>query len=76
MGGHTQQGSIVDHLRNKHKITGTIRRNQLLDNLKIIGNSNNFGTLRLLEALYIKKHRPEMNTKEEGSQDLLKIFKH
>ena len=76
MGGHTQKGSIIDHIRGVHHRTGTVKRKELVSNIKILKKCNKFGHLRLYEALMIKQLEPDLNTKDESSGDLLKVFIH
>jgi hypothetical protein len=75
LGNHTQQGSIKEHLQNKHEIV-SLKRMELLNSVTILAKNRNVRDLRFLEAILIKDRKPTLNSKEEGSDKLLKIFKH
>ena len=73
-GMHAQTGSIKRHLNEKHNIR--LNKNEMICNVEILGKNNNFGYLRMLEAILIKDHKPNLNSQDEGCDKLLKIFKH
>ena len=72
---HTQTGSIIKHLKEKHKISKVPRRD-LLDNTTVLTHDKDKRKLVILEALLIKEKRPSLNSQAEGSDSILKIFIH
>ena len=68
----TQHLSIKKHNSVVHK--EKIGYREMLNNLKILFKNNQKYDLTLAEALLIKKHNPPLNSQEEGSTRILKIF--
>ena len=62
---HTQTGSIVKHLKEKHKINKVPRRD-LLDNIAALTFDTDKRKLVMIEALLIKKKRPIRNPQSVG----------
>lgn len=74
-GCHTQSGSIRKHLTEEHAIT-SLRRNDLIQNTKVLHRDSRRRDLVFIEALYIKEHCPTLNAQDEGCDKILKVFKH
>ena len=73
---HTQNSSsIKKHLQELHNIN-TIKTADLIPHVKILHKSADRRNLILTEAIYIKQERPNLNAQNEGSEKILKIFKH
>ena len=64
---HTQNGSIMKHLKECHEIN-KIPRKELLDDTR--------RKLFLAEAILIKQENPCLNSQAERCDRLLKIFVH
>ena len=72
---HTSTGSICKHLREKHQAQ-RIPKTELLENTKILVRYPDKRRLIIAEALLIKTERPALNSQDEGSTRVLKIFIH
>ena len=72
---HTSTGSICKHLREKHQAK-RIPKTELLENTKILVWYPDKRRLIIAEALLIKTGRPALNSQDEGSTRVLKIFIH
>ena len=70
-------GSLLDHIYIKSQVFSVISQCQNEDykgiEIKSIGRENDPANLRLLEAFYINKYKPTLNSREECSEfaDLL-----
>lgn len=73
MRNHTQHGSIIKHLQERHNIAKQ-KTKELLECVQVIGRANNKSELLLMEAIKIKYDKPELNGQEEGRDRILKIF--
>ena len=60
---HRYQGSIFSHYRVHHKINPDI--DMLLNSTEIVYFCNNKILLPIIEALFIRKRKPNMNGKNE-----------
>ena len=67
-----QHQSIKKHIRSVHS-TG-IGYKEMLDNTKILFKNESKQYLLLAEALLIKKHKPPLNSQDEGNVRILGIF--
>ena len=72
---HTQTGSIIIQLKEKHKINKVPRRD-LLDSPTVLMYDKDKRKLVMLEALLMKEKRPSLNSQSEGCDRILKIFIH
>lgn len=73
---HTQNSSsIKKHLQDYHQVSRTTTA-ELLQNVDILYTSSSKRDLVLIEAIYIKKLHPALNSQNEGCDRILKIFKH
>lgn len=72
---HTQNGSIIKHIRETHNIS-KIPRKSLLAATTILRHCPQKRNLIMTEAVLIKELKPNLNSQEEGCDRLLKIFKH
>ena len=70
-----QHQSVRKHLLSVHKIK-TIPRRQLLADVSVLKKCPSRRDLVLTEALLIKSEKLSLNSQEEGSIQILKIFKH
>ena len=71
--GHSQSGSIKEHLLINHPEV-RIKTSHLLQDVSILYRSRQKYDLLLAEALYIKKLKPRINQQHEFSGGVLKIF--
>ena len=69
---HAQNGSIMAHARNAHKLK--IKTQQILENVKVIYKSPYKMELVLAEVLLIREHSPFPNNQKEGETRILKLF--
>ena len=67
-----QHSSIKKHYRESHNrnITGS----EMIQNVNILAHQHNKQELIILEAIFIKEHRPTINTQAEDFNRTLKIF--
>ena len=56
---HLQSGPLLKHSQDFHN--STLNREQMVSNTSIIRQENDFNRLEILEALYIKYTKPEIN---------------
>ena len=49
---------------------------ELLECVEVLRSNTDKRRLKMMEALLIKEMKPGINNQEEGSYQLLKIFKH
>jgi DNA-binding HxlR family transcriptional regulator len=70
---HTQHGSIIKHLREKHGIRKMATKD-LVKSVTVLGKANCRSDLLILEALLIKDFKPTLNEQEEGRDRILHIF--
>ena len=67
-----QHKSIKAHHRIVHN--RKIGYKEMVENTSVLCKSNEIFELRILEALNIKYKKPSINSKEEGSEKILRIF--
>ena len=72
---HTQNGSIIKHLRTSHKIQ-KVPRKDLLENTSVLATVMDRRKLIMTEAVFIKERKPNLNSQAEGCDRLIKIFVH
>ena len=72
---HTQNGSIIKHLREHHKIQ-KIPRKDLLEDTSVLATVPDRRKLIMTEAVIIKEKKPSLNSQAEGCDRLIKIFVH
>jgi len=72
---HTYNGSIKKHLIEQHQFQ-KITKEEILASTKILKSCTNYRELFTTEAILIKDLRPQLNSQEEGSERILKIFRH
>jgi len=72
---HAQHGSIKKHLIEHHGFS-KVCKGELLEATKVLRYCSDRRELFTTEALMIKDLRPSLNSQEEGSERLLKIFRH
>ena len=73
---HTQKSSsICKHLKETHN-TSKITTAELLQTVKILKSTEEKRDLIFTGAILIKNHNPTLNAQNEGSDRILKIFKH
>ena len=72
---HTQNGSIIKHLRTAHKIQ-KVPRKDLLENTSVLATVMDRRKLIMTEAVFIKEKKPNLNSQAEGCDRLIKIFVH
>jgi hypothetical protein len=72
MGQHSNNGSIKQHGLGKHetRLTST----DILNCTKVLSRCRLRSELIILEALYIKSVKPDINQQNEGAHRVLKIF--
>ena len=70
-----QHVSVKKHMTEAHGITRVNKRN-LLECVTVMQQISDRRRLIMTEAMIIKEHKPTLNSQEEGSYRLLKIFKH
>ena len=73
MRNHAQNGSIIKHLREVHDIR-KIATTEMMKSVEILARGNTKNELLILEALFIKELKPNLNEQEEGRDRILKIF--
>ena len=69
---HLQSGATLKHGQDFHK--STLKRKQLVSNTSIIRQENDFNRLEILEALYIKCTKPEINLQTIGRERTLRLL--
>ena len=72
---HTQTGSIIKHIREKHNIL-KIPRKEILMDTSVLATCMDRRRLIMTEAVLIKDKRPTLNSQTEGCEKLIKIFVH
>ena len=72
---HTQNGSVIKHLREKHNIQKILRKDILKDTT-VLATCMDRRKLIMSEAVIIKEKRPTLNSQNEGSERIIKIFVH
>jgi len=72
---HAQSGSIKKHLVEKHSFQKVLK-SEILESVKVLKTCHNRRELFMTEAMMIKDMHPTLNSQEEGSERLLKIFRH
>ena len=70
-----QHASVKKHLSEAHGLTRVGRR-KLLESVRVLSHNNDRRRLIMTEAMIIKENRPQLNSQEEGSIRIIKIFKH
>ena len=61
---HLQSGAPLKHSQDFHN--STLNREQMVSNTSIIRQENDFNRLEIMEALYIKYTKPEINLQTTG----------
>ena len=61
---HLQSGAPLKHSQDFHN--STLNREQMVSNMSIIRQENDFNRLEIMEALYIKYTKPEINLQTTG----------
>ena len=70
-----QHASIKKHMSEVHGVA-RIGRRALLESVTVLCSISDRRRLIMTEAMMIKQNKPQLNSQEEGSTRLLKIFKH
>ena len=70
-----QHASVKKHLLESHGLTRVGRR-KLLESVRVLRCEKDRRHLIMMEAMLIKENRPKLNSQEEGSTRIIKIFKH
>ena len=69
---HLQSGAPLKHSQDIHN--STLNREQMVSNTSIIRQENNFNRLEIMEALYIKYTKPEINLQTTGRGRTLRLL--
>ena len=69
---HLQSGTIKEHTRDEHGIN--LKREDLVNNTKILKKENDNNRLHILEAILIRKKKPVINIQNTGNIRILKLF--
>ena len=69
---HLQSGSPLKHTQDFHN--STLNREQMVSNTSIIRQENDFNRLEIMEALYIKYTKPEINLQTTGRECTLRLL--
>ena len=69
---HLQSGAPLKHSQDFHN--STLNREQLVSNTIIIRQENDFNLLEIMEALYIKYTKPEINLQTTGRGRTLRLL--
>ena len=73
--GHTQNGSIKDHIL-EHPPTQKIKTREFLNNVSILYRSNMKSNLTIAEALFIHRFKSQINAQSEFCHGTLSLFYH
>ena len=69
---HLQSGAPLKHSQDFH--SSTLNREQMVSNTSIIRQENDFNRLEIMEALYIKYTKPEINLQTTGMGRTLRLL--
>ena len=69
---HLQSGAPLKHSQDFH--SSTLNREQMVSNTSIIRQENDFNRLEIMEALYIKYTKPEINLQTTGRGRTLRLL--
>ena len=69
---HLQSGAPLKHSQDFH--SSTLNREQMVSNTSIIRQENDFNRLEIMEALYIKYTKPEINLQITGMGRTLRLL--
>ena len=69
---HLQSGAPLKHSQDFHN--STLNREQMVSNTSIIRQENDFNRLEIMEALYIKYTKPEINLQITGMGRTLRLL--
>ena len=69
---HLQSGAPLKHSQDFH--SSTLNRKQMVSNTSIIRQENDFNRLEIMEALYIKYTKPEINLQTTGMGRTLRLL--
>ena len=69
---HLQGSAPFNHAREVHNCT--LNREQMVNNTEIIRQENDFNRLEILEELYIKSMKPEINMQTTGRGRTLRLL--
>ena len=69
---HLQSGAPLKHSQDFH--SSTLNREQMVSNTRIIRQENDFNRLEIMEALYIKYTKPEINLQTTGMGRTLRLL--
>ena len=69
---HLQSGAPLNYSQDFHN--STLNREQMVSNMSIIRQENDFNPLEIMEALYIKYTKPETNLQTTGSGRTLRML--
>ena len=69
---HLQSGAPLKHSQDFHN--STLNREQMVSNTSIIRQENDFNRLEILEVLYIKYTKPEINLQTTGRGRTLRLL--
>ena len=71
---HTHNGSVIKHLREKHKIYKIFRKKNILKDTTVLARCMERKKLLMTEAVQIKEKRPKLNSKNKSCARFAKIF--